>query len=55
MKIQGSNSWLENRHKHHPQKDKKPKGTDFDKHLKEAMGIALYDKFRIETDKRRKQ
>ena len=53
MKIQPSNSWLEDRHKHPPRKDKKIKGSDFEKHLKEAMGIALYDKFRIERQEKK--
>lgn len=52
MKIQSSNAWLEDRHKRHPKKEQKPKGKSFDKHLKEAMGVSLYEKFRIETDKK---
>lgn len=54
MKIKPSTSWLEDRHKNPPRKDKKVKGQDFEKHLKEAMGVALYDKFRIENGKREK-
>ena len=53
MKIQPSNSWLEDRHKHRPRKDKKIKGSDFEKHLKEAMGVSLYDKFRIERKEKK--
>ena len=55
MKIQPSHSWLEDRHRHPPRKDKKVKGSDFEKHLKEAMGIALYDKFRIGSNKEKKK
>lgn len=55
MKIQNTNAWLEDRPKRHPKKEQKPKGKGFDKHLKEAMGVSLYEKFRIETDKRGNQ
>ena len=54
MKIQPSNSWLEDRHKHPPRKDKKIKGSDFENHLKKAMGVELYNKFDIETNKEKK-
>lgn len=53
MKIKPANSWLEDRHRHRPRKDKQPKGADFEKHLKEAMGVALYEKFRIEINKKK--
>lgn len=51
MKIKPTTSWLEDRHRHRPRKEKKVKGKDFEKHLKEAMGVALYDKFRTEMSK----
>ena len=45
MKIKPTNSWLEDRHRHQPRKEKKVKGKDFEKHLRAAMGVKLYEKF----------
>jgi hypothetical protein len=53
MKIERGSSWLEEKPKKKYQAPQ-PKGEDFESHLRKAMGVELYEKFRVSQKGKKK-